>query len=416
MIAVSPGPVAGRVRAPASKSHLQRLLLAAALAGGESRLDRAGHSADGEACLGVVQGLGAQVRREGEAIRIRGGLPGVGMASTLECGESGFCLRAAAALAALAPGATTLHGRGSLAARPVDMVLEPLRALGAEGCSRGGLPPLVVRGPLRGGAARVDGRESSQALSGLLLALPRAEGDSDVRVDGLRSAPYVRMTLEVLEAFGARVEASADLSRFHVPGRQTYRAVDLDVEGDWSGAAFLLVAGALAGEVTVDGLSPRSPQADRAVLEALDLAGVPVSWDGPSLRVRQGSLKGFHFDATHCPDLFPPLAALACHARGTTRLRGVSRLARKESDRARALLEELSAMGARVGLDGDMMIIHGGTLQGGRVDPRHDHRMAMACAVAALASRDGAVMEGEACVAKSYPDFFDALASLRGSP
>jgi 3-phosphoshikimate 1-carboxyvinyltransferase len=411
VIRVAPGTVRGRLRAPASKSHLQRLVLAAALAEGESVLRGPGRSADGRACLGVARALGAEVREEGDLVRIRGGGPV--RSRTLCCGESGFCLRAAAAVAALGTEEFTLEGEGSLAKRPVDMVLEPLRQLGAQCRTRGGFPPVTVRGPLAGGRALVDGSSSSQFLSGLLLALPRAGGDSELEVSGLRSVPYVRMTLDVLAAFGARVQAEPDWTRFRIRGAQVYRPVDLAVEGDWSGAAFLLVAGAVAGDVTVDGLAPASAQADRAILQALDAAGAQVRWEGPGLRVTRDRLRAFEFDATDCPDLFPPLAALACHARGTSRIAGVARLGHKESDRGAALVSEFSAMGAVLLVRDGIMEITGGPLEGGTVDPHNDHRMAMACAVAALASRIGATMEGEACVAKSYPDFFQALESLR---
>lgn len=413
MIRVRPGAVQGRLRAPASKSHCQRLVLAASLAPDPSRLRGVGHAEDGQACLRVIRTLGAQVVEGDDTLRIQGG--GEPLARILDCGESGFCFRAAAAVAALG-GAFTLVGQGSLASRPMDMVLEPLRQLGVVCSTQGGLPPLTVQGPLRGGRAKVDGRQSSQFLSGLLLALPRAAGDSELWVEGLRSAPYVRMTLEVLRAFGAEVEADAGLTRFQVRGGQRYRGVDLAVEGDWSGAAMLLVAGAVAGDVVVEGLSAGSSQADRAVLDALAAAGADVTWEGQALRARRSELRAFHFDATDCPDLFPPLAVLACHAQGVSRLHGVGRLHQKESDRASALVSELSALGARLKVEGDVLVIEGGPLRGGTIDPHHDHRMAMACAVAALNSRDGVTMEGEGCVAKSYPDFFEALSLLQGEP
>lgn len=412
MIHIPPGPVAGRLRAPASKSHLQRLILAAALADGESVLGEPGQSADGRACLAVARALGAEVEESPRQLRIRGGGPVRGR--RLPCGESGFCLRAAAAVAGLWDGEFTLEGEGSLASRPVDMVLAPLGQLGVAASTREGHPPVTVRGPLRGGRAVVDGSSSSQFLSGLLLALPRAAGDSQLEVRGLRSGAYVRMTLEVLAAFGAQVEAATDGSWYRMQGGQRYRPVDLAVEGDWSGAAFLLVAGAVAGEVTVAGLDPGSVQPDRAVLEALEAAGAHVAWQGGDLRVARGELRAFSFDATDCPDLFPPLAALACHAQGTSRIAGVARLAHKESDRGAALVSELTALGARVAVAGAVLEITGGPLPGGRLDPHNDHRMAMAGAVAALGSRDGVTMAGEGCVAKSYPDFFQALASLRG--
>ena len=412
MIHVAPGTIAGRLRAPASKSHLQRLVLAAALAEGESLIRDPGSSADGRACLGVIRALGAGVVEEDRLLRIRGG--GEARSRILHCGESGFCLRASAAVAALARESFTLTGEGSLATRPMDMVLDPLRQLGALCETRDGRAPITVRGPLAGGRAVVDGSASSQFLSGLLLALPRAGGDSELEVLRLRSGPYVRMTLDVLAAFGAEVEADPGFGHFRIRGGQAYRPVDLAVEGDWSGAAFMLVAGAVAGEVTVDGLDPASAQADRAILEALDAAGARVQWQGPALRVACGELRAFAFDATDCPDLFPPLAVLACHARGTSRIAGVARLGHKESDRGAALVSELSALGARIAVADGVLEVTGGPLDGGTIDPHNDHRMAMAGAVAGLRSRRGVTMEGAACVAKSYPDFFPALDSIRG--
>ena len=246
MIHVAPGSVRGGLRAPASKSHLQRLILAATLADGESRIHDPGSSADGQACLAVARALGAEVQEEARTLRIRGGLEA--RTRTLDCGESGFCLRAAASLAALSGQDFTLTGQGSLALRPMDMVLEPLRQLGVRCGTREGRATITVQGPLAGGKAVVDGSSSSQFLSGLLLALPRAAGDSEITVRGLRSAPYVRMTLDVLAAFGVQVDADPALTRFRMRGGQTYQPVDLAVEGDWSGAAFLLVAGAVACE------------------------------------------------------------------------------------------------------------------------------------------------------------------------
>jgi 3-phosphoshikimate 1-carboxyvinyltransferase len=351
--------------------------------------------------------------RGGETLICGGALPSGG---ALECGESGFCLRAATALAALFDLGFTVTGRGSLLGRPVGPVESPLEALGARAETSGGLPPVTVRGPLRGGEAEVDGSRGSQFLSGLLMALPLCPGDSSVRVKLLRSRPYVEMTLACIESFGGRVERDEALSSLRVPGGQAYSGARVEVEGDWSGAAFLLVAGAVAGRVEVTGLDPASRQADRVVLRALSDAGAEVTWGGDALEVRRGSLRGFDFDATDCPDLFPPLAVLACACEGTSVLRGAGRLKDKESDRASALLSELGRLGGRLRLDGDRLVVRGGPLRGGEVDSRSDHRIAMAGAVAGLLCPEGVVVVGEACVAKSYPAFFEDLDSVRMSP
>lgn len=412
MTYIQPGPVYGNLQAPPSKSHLQRLLLAASLAQGESVLLSPGDSEDGLACRHVIETLGSEVEEQEDRLLVRGG--GLPRGLHLDCGESGFCFRAAAALAALWDRPFTILGRGSLATRPVDMVVGPLQALGAQCTSTEGQPPLHVHGPLTGGVAIVRGHASSQALSGLLLALPRAPGKSTLVVKNLRSLPYVRMTLEVLDAFGVRVEAGPSFERFDIPGNQIYRSGIFSVEGDWSGAAFWLVAAALLGDVTIAGLRRDSLQADRAILRALDLAGAAHSWDGDALRVEQSCLRAIEFDATDCPDLFPPLAAMACHAHGRSRISGVERLKFKESDRAAALVSELRGMGARIEVAGNVMEITGGMLLGGAVEAHGDHRIAMACAVAALRSQKGVAIDDAACVAKSYPAFFRHLALLQG--
>jgi 3-phosphoshikimate 1-carboxyvinyltransferase len=295
----------------------------------------------------------------------------------------------------------------------MGMVEAPLRALGASCSTNGGKPPIAVQGPLSGGETEVDGASSSQFLTGLLMALPLCPNDSALHVRNLKSKPYVRMTLSLLREFGISVRHSAGLDRLEIPGRQSYRACRYSVEGDWSGASFLLVAGAVAGRVEVDGLDACSPQADRAVLEALRKAGARVRVANGRVEVSGGNLCGFEFDASDCPDLFPPLAALACSCSGESRIVGAMRLRGKESDRGEALAAELGKMGARVRLEEDSMVIRGGRLRGGKVDSHNDHRIAMACAVAALRSEKGAAITNAECVSKSYPGFFRDLESLR---
>jgi 3-phosphoshikimate 1-carboxyvinyltransferase len=319
-------------------------------------------------------------------------------------------------IAALYAGETELRAEGSLRSRRVDMVAPPLAALGAR-CETGpsGLPPVRVGGVLRGGLAKVDGRESSQLLTGLLVALPLAARDSVLEVDRLASRGYVDLTLDTMHAFGVQAERDPDYSLFRIPGSQSYRPADFTVEGDWSGAAFLLVAGALAarGEaLAVEGLITSSSQPDRAILEALRLAGAVVDVSAACIRIRRNKLESFEFDASDCPDLFPPLVALAAACEGTTVLRGARRLAGKESDRAAALSEEFGALGAKVEVEGDEMRVRGSGLAGGRVDSRGDHRIAMAAAIASLASSAPVEIDGAECVAKSWPSFYEDLASV----
>jgi 3-phosphoshikimate 1-carboxyvinyltransferase len=426
---VEPSAVGGSIRAPASKSAMQRAIACAALAPGLSTITNPTWCADSLAAMRVATALGADIQRFDDRVLVHGGLGPV-TAGRLDdgpmvasCGESGLCMRMFSAIASLSPRGVELHGEGSLARRPVGMVEGPLAELGVACKTAGGFPPVRVHGPLHAGRAAVDGSESSQFLTGLLLALPMAGGDSVLSVANLASRGYIDLTIDVARAFGADISRDAGFTEFRVHGSSPYKATVYDVEGDWSGAAFLLAAGAIAaggGALDVGGLSLSSSQPDRAIIDALRLAGASLERIEGGWRVRQAPLEGFSFDATDCPDLFPPLVALASRCTGVTQLRGASRLRAKESDRAAALAGEFGRLGLRVDVDGDMMAVHGfgrgAKLAAGTVSSHGDHRIAMAAAVAALAGAGTVVIEGAESVAKSYPDFYDALDSIRIDP
>lgn len=419
---VEPGPVGGTARAPASKSATQRALACAAMARGTSSIRNPAWCDDSLAAIAVIEALGAAVERREGRIAIRGGLQEGNGPLRLSCGESALCMRVFAAVASLLSVPVELRGEGSLARRPMGMVEEALKSLGAECSTAAGLPPVRVRGPIRAGKVRVDGSASSQFLSGLLMALPMAGGGSEVTVDGLASRGYIDLTLDVMKTFGASVEREPCNDVFRVSGIP-YSAADYDVEGDWSGAAFMFAAGALAadgsrGPLEISGLSPLSSQPDRAILAALELAGARVSLAGGTWAVSAGPLRPFEFDAGGCPDLFPPLVALASRCRGTTALRGVSRLRGKESDRAEALRGEFASLGLGVDVDGDTMLVRGlgpeGRLRPCRVSSRGDHRIAMALAIAALAADGAVLIDGAESVGKSWPGFWESLDSISG--
>lgn len=409
---IKPSEIEGRVAAPPSKSMMLRATAAAVLSGEETRIHHPSFCADALAGLGIAETLGGRVSRSPEAVLIAGG--GAFQNDVLHCRESGLCMRMFGPIAALFPVALTLAAEGSLLGRPVDMMESPLRKLGAQCWSDRGYPPLRVRGPLRGGRVKVQGSLGSQFLTGLLMALPFCPDDSEVRVVDLKSRPYAAMTLSFLRLFGLRIDVADDFENIAVPGRQRLRKIDYRVEGDWSGAAFLLVAGALRGRIEVSGLDQLSLQPDRRILEALERAGAGITLEEERVIVEHRRLDGFDFDATDCPDLVPPLVALACFCEGKTRIFGAERLKHKESDRALALEMEFSKAGARVSVRGDRLEITGGPLEAAVLDSHGDHRIAMAGAVAALGSKDGLGIEGEECVAKSYPGFFEDLQSIGG--
>jgi len=407
----------GAVAAPPSKSLTQRAAAAAFLSPAPTAILNASTCDDARHAFRLISDMGAEVDDSGSTgaekrIVVRGG--SVPRADRVDCGESGLCLRMFAPVLALFDGPITLDAEGSLRLRPADMIERPLSDLGARARTTGGRPPITVSGPLRGGRAEVDGSVSSQFLSGLLLALPMAGKDSELSVRNLKSRAYVEMTLDVVEAFGGVIDRTPDLSAFRLPGRQAYRADAFRVEGDWSAAAAILVAGAVVGRVEVTGLSPDSRQPDRAILRALEAAGADVRVSQDGVGCKRSDLRPFEFDVGECPDLFPVLAALAACCEGTSILRGTERLRHKESARDRVVQEEFAKIGIDVGRIAGAARIRGGPIRGGLADSRGDHRIAMALAIAGLASTAGVGIAEPECVSKSYPGFFEDLARMGG--
>ncbi len=433
---VLPSAVQGRIVAPASKSYAQRALAAALLVpdsdnpAGWSELRNMGLCNDTSAALEAVRRLGAEVRYGDNkgTYYVQGGFL-KHKPEGLDIGESGLSARLFTPIVAQSPEPVTVTGHGSILKRPVVASMEgPLVALGAEvSCAEGGFLPVTVCGPLKGGVVEVDGSLSSQFVTGLLMAAPLSAEDTRIVVRNPRSVPYLAMTLEVLKAFGIKVSHKADYTEFAVPGRQRYQAAVYNIEGDWSGASCLLVAGAVASMpggrgVAVDNLNPNSLQADRAIVEALMRAGASMDFCGHVLTVRRSeNLRGFEFDATDCPDLFPALAALAAFCEGRTVLRGTTRLTHKESDRAATIAAEFAKLGVEIDLSQrDVMAIRGladpnGSLavRDALLDSHNDHRIAMATAVAALRASQPVMIEGAEAVDKSYPCFWNDLKNIR---
>ncbi len=408
---VWPSEIHGEIDAPASKSAMQRALALALLSRQPSRITNPAFCSDGLAAMRVVERLGGNLRRFSDAVEIMGRTKPKG--GELHCGESGLCLRMFTAVAALEDSEFRLTGDESLLRRPVSMVEEPVKKLGAECRTNRGLPPVHVKGPLQGGRAVIDGSISSQFVSGLLLALPLAPRDSRLTVHGLTSIPYVDLTLRLMEKAGVKINHE-NHKTFFISGNREYALGTMRIPGDWSGAAFWLAAGAVSGPVTVNGLDPRSPQGDRMIIRALRAAGAEVRILTNAVRIRRGELKGFDFDVRGCPDLVPPLTVAACFCRGRTVLRGIRRLRYKESDRPQALFRAFRDLGADIRVQGDEMIIRGGELNGGEVDAVGDHRIAMALAVAAVHAREKVVIRSGDSVVKSYPGFYRDLAKLGG--
>ncbi len=408
---VKPSVINGTQMAPASKSMMQRAIAIAALAEGTSTLLNYTSCNDSDAALEIAHNLGAEVSVNGTTITIKGGF--APRAKHLNCGEAGLGIRMFTPIAALSKTEMILEGEGSLTRRPITMLEAPLAELGVQISTNGGYVPITLTGPLKGGAAFVDGSVSSQMLTGMLIALPMAENDTLLTVKDLKSKPYIDMTLEIMAAFGVTVTHD-NYKTFSIKGKQKYRACEYAVEGDWSGASFPLAAAGISGSVKVTNLRSDSKQADMAFLEALRRAGAAVEQTADWVKVTKTQLNAFEFDANECPDLFPPLVSLAANCSGTTKLYGVGRLKHKESDRATVLKEEFTKLGISVVLDGDCMLVTGGQIKAATMYAHNDHRIAMTAAVAALNADGPILIENAECIAKSYPGFYEDFASIGG--
>lgn len=460
------------VSMPVSKSYAQRAIIAAALADGVSHLRGYSPCGDNEAALAVARNLGAEVEKNGNELTIRGISASLGCLrkDELFVGESGLLTRMMIPLLAqLSEGEILVSGEKTLLGRPLTGAREIMETFGvsianaSEPLSQGSVEnsedqPLPLKVPLRldgyltPGKADVSGKHGSQLISGLLMALPLAQKNTNLTVHDPKSIPYMFITLEVLKKFGIKVqnemiggrdflESDGDWSLcteliFKIKGGQKFRPADIDLEGDWSAAANFLVAGSVFGKVEIEGLDTTSLQADLSIMDILMDAGASLSQTGGergTIIAQRAPLTAFEVDASNCPDLFPIVAVLAAFCQGTSRIAGTGRLSNKESDRAGAILQMLGQMGVNARVENDVLEVEGytlaqrllaakglsssnpGLLKGGKFTSHHDHRMAMALKVAELGADSPVEIDDCQCVGKSFPSFFETFATSLSS-
>ena len=400
--------VGGRIEAPGSKSFAQRAVLAAMLSGGICRLSGVSPCGDSIAAVEVARSCGCIAKWSGSLLEIDS-RNFSGWANNINIGESALLARMVAVLTSLHNRPTTIDGAGSVVNRDMSQLVDMLRQLGVSVESENNRLPLKIGGVLSAGNYIVDGSESSQIISGLLMVLPMCNGDSSVVVENLVSSPYVAMTQQLLSSFGIKTECVD--SMYKIGGNQRYIPTNYIIEGDWSSAAPFLAIGAIGGAVEVENLNPESLQADRLIVDILNQVGAKVEFAGNVCRVapaESGVLNAFSVDLTNAPDLFPVVAALAINCDGLCELKGASRLVNKESNREVAIKQMLEQFGADVDCsERDVMKIKPGTISGKiDVNPHSDHRIAMAAAVAAVGKKCSVTIADSQCVDKSYPNFW----------
>ena len=403
----------GTVNVPPSKSDVHRAIICAAMANGVSRISPVALSNDIKATIGCIKALGADAVLENNVLTVDGTNMYKNKTALLDCGESGSTLRFFIPIAAVGNINATFVGKGKLPQRPIGIFTEALPKAGTVCKTEGGLP-LEIKGQLKSGIFEIPGNVSSQFITGLLLALPILEGDSEIVLTSpLESVGYIAMTIRTMKQFGVNIDTTE--KGWHIKGGQSYKTCDYTTDGDWSQAAFFMVLGAVSGKVTVKGVAKDSTQGDKKCAEILARFGAKVTQLDNEVTVEKGELKAITIDASQIPDLVPVLSVCAAFAEGTTKIINAERLRIKECDRLKATAELLNNLGGKVKELSDGLEITGvSSLKGGNVNGYNDHRIVMSAAVCAARSDGDITATFAMSINKSYPDFYIDYNSIGG--
>lgn len=403
----------GTVNVPPSKSDVHRAIICAAMANGVSRISPVALSNDIKATIGCIKALGADAVLENNVLTVDGTNMYKNKTALLDCGESGSTLRFFIPIAAVGNINATFVGKGKLPQRPIGIFTEALPKAGTVCKTEGGLP-LEIKGQLKSGIFEIPGNVSSQFITGLLLALPILEGDSEIVLTSpLESVGYIAMTIRTMKQFGVNIDTTEN--GWHIKGGQTYKPCNYTTDGDWSQAAFFMVLGAVSGKVTVKGVAKDSTQGDKKCAEILAEFGAKVTQRDNEVTVEKGDLKAITIDASQIPDLVPVLSVCAAFAEGTTKIINAERLRIKECDRLKATAELLNNLGGKVKELSDGLEITGvSSLKGGNVNGYNDHRIVMSAAVCAARSDEDITATFAMSINKSYPDFYIDYNSIGG--
>ncbi len=406
---VKPSEINGTMTAPPSKSCTHRAIVLASLAKGTSKIEKALRSRDTLATMHAMEAFGASIKEDGETLIIRGGRLKSPI-NPIDCQNSGTTLRLCCGIASLLDNNITFTGDDSLKGRPMKPLLNAFTEMGVycTSTSQG----IIIRGPNNGRWTHIRGDVSSQFISSLLISSALKPRDTDVVITSpLVSKPYVNITVNMMSQFGVKCAETKD--GYRIMGGQSYRSRDYTVPGDYSSAAFALVAGAISGKVTVTGLNPNDVQGDKAIIDFLREFGADIDVCGDAVTIKKSELKGITADVGGCPDLFPILAVLGTQAEGETVLYNAAHLKHKESDRIASVVAFLKNMGANIEERDDGCIIKGkNSLTGCVVNPNGDHRILMAAVVAATVASGKTIITDGGCYDVSYPAFIRDFKSL----
>ena len=405
--------VFGELIIPPSKSHSQRVLACSLLSRNTTTISNLGASNDELAALEIVKSSSKKVVEKEGVIRISGSEKFNISSQKIDFHESGLSSRMFTPVLATSSQQLELNGSGSLVTRPMGIFGELLPDLKVKFDSNNSKLPFQIQGPLEPTNIEIDGSLSSQFITGFIYGFTGSNSltNQTMTLINPKSVPYIELSLDVLKEFGIDLKIENNEIKFNGP--YTFQDAEIEIEGDWSSASFFLVAAALRGRLIFKNMNPNSCQADLKMLEAIKDFGAEVGWCNGDLKIAKKKFGSFEFDATDCPDLFPPLAVLASFGTGESKIKGVKRLFAKESDRAATIQSELGKLGANIHVEDDLMFINPtGSLKSVEVDSCNDHRIAMAAAVYALMLDDEIEISNAEAVDKSFPSFYDLLKTV----
>jgi 3-phosphoshikimate 1-carboxyvinyltransferase len=410
-LSISFKKVAGHIELPASKSMMQRVCAAALLHSGRTTILNYGSSNDDKAALNIIQQLGAIVSYQGLKLTIesKGQILDTPF---INCNESGLSARLFTPIAALSKKHLIINGTGSLLKRPLFLFEKILPDLGVQLFDFNGYLPFTIQGPLKAKNILVDGSLSSQFISGLLFAFTTcAKEKATISVTDLTSKPYIDLSLEVLAKFGKPI-VNNDYKFFDIDPSifEEKNDIEVSIESDWSSAAFWIAAATISGAVSLSGLQQDSQQADKKILDVVQIIGANICWDNDLLIIRSNHLNAFEFDANDSPDLFPVLAVLAACCNGESSIKGVHRLIHKESNRSESIAYLLAKIGVLFRIeDNTLYIIGQKKFRSATINSHNDHRIVMAAALASMHCDSTIKIEDYHAVDKSYPEFINDL-------
>jgi 3-phosphoshikimate 1-carboxyvinyltransferase len=412
---INPKLISGNINIPPSKSMAHRAIICAALCREESLITNVDFSDDILATLSAIEKLGAKFEKGDDWVKVKGGELEAEAGALIDCNESGSTLRFIVPIFLIKENNITFVGKGNLGKRPLKPYYEIFDEQGIKWSNKEGELCLTVKGQLESGEFYIKGDISSQFISGLIFTLPLLKGNSKIIITTkLESKGYIDLTLEMMKRFGIEI-INNDYKEFIIEGNQSYNATNYEVEGDFSQAAFYLVASSLGNSVELSKLNLESLQGDKEVLDILSRMGATISTSDKKVSLTVENLVGTTIDASHCPDIIPVITVAAALAKGTTKIINAGRLRIKECDRLSAISSELNKLGAKVEEGTDYMVIEGvEKLTGGEVSSFKDHRIAMSLAIASTRCEKPVIIKDPECVRKSYPGFWKDYKALGG--